>query len=77
VALDKIAYGWSPEEIHFQHPSLSLSQIYAALSYYYEHQTEFDIEIVRQVDEADRLALASRAQNSASYRRSIRAGGNG
>ena len=20
IVLDKIAYGWSPEEIHFQHP---------------------------------------------------------
>ncbi|MCC6392359.1 MAG: DUF433 domain-containing protein [Bryobacterales bacterium] len=27
VVLDKIAYGWSPEEIHFQHPHLSLAQI--------------------------------------------------
>ena len=32
VVLDKIAYGWSPEEIHFQHPHLSLAQIYAALN---------------------------------------------
>lgn len=62
VALDKIAYGWSPEEIHFQHPSLSLSQIYAALSYYYERQTEFDAEIVRQINEADHLAATARAQ---------------
>ena len=35
VVLDKIAYGWSPEEIHFQHPHLSLAQIHAALTYYY------------------------------------------
>jgi hypothetical protein len=35
--LDKLAYGWSPEEIHFQHPALSLAQIHAALSYYYEN----------------------------------------
>ncbi len=69
VALDKIAYGWSPEEIHFQHPSLSLSQIYAALAYYYEHQTEFDTEIVRQVNEADSLAAKARAQNPTLYRK--------
>ena len=25
VVLDKLAHGWSPEEIHFQHPDLSLS----------------------------------------------------
>ena len=27
VVLDKIAYGSSPEEIHFQHPQRSLAQI--------------------------------------------------
>jgi len=30
VVLDKRAYGWSPEEIHEQHPDLSLAQIHAA-----------------------------------------------
>src|SRR3954466_9600653 len=44
VALDQIAHGWSPEEIHFQHPHLSLGQIHAALGYYYDHQREFDAE---------------------------------
>ena len=32
IVLDKVAYGWSPEEIHFQHPALSLAQIHAALT---------------------------------------------
>jgi uncharacterized protein (DUF433 family) len=45
VVLDKLAHGWSPEEIHFQHPALSLSQIHAALSYYYENQERLDTEI--------------------------------
>lgn len=27
VVLDKLAYGRSPEEMHFQHPHLSLAQI--------------------------------------------------
>jgi uncharacterized protein (DUF433 family) len=34
VALDRVAYGWSPEEIHFQHNYLSLAQIHSALAYY-------------------------------------------
>ena len=29
------AYGWSPEEIHFQHPYLTMSQIHHALAYYW------------------------------------------
>ncbi len=32
VALDKLAHGSSPEDIHFQYPHLSLAQIHAALS---------------------------------------------
>jgi uncharacterized protein (DUF433 family) len=31
------AYGWSPEELHFQHPYLSLGQIHSALAYYWDH----------------------------------------
>jgi uncharacterized protein (DUF433 family) len=42
VVLDKIAYGSSPEEIHFQHPNLSLAQIHGALTYYYENQDKVD-----------------------------------
>ena len=56
VVLDKLAYGWSPEEIHFQHPSLSLSQIHAALAYYYDHQAELDAEILRRQEDAETLA---------------------
>lgn len=55
VVLDHISYGFSPAEIHLQHRHLSLAQIYAALSYYYDHQVELDNEIQRQADEADRL----------------------
>ena len=36
VVLDKLAHGSSPEEIHFQYPHLSLSQIHGALAYYYD-----------------------------------------
>ncbi|MBI3949228.1 MAG: DUF433 domain-containing protein [Acidobacteria bacterium] len=56
VALDKVAYGWSPEEIHFQHNYLSLAQIHAALAYYYEHQAEFDAEMRRQAERARQWA---------------------
>ena len=55
VVLDHLAYGWSAEEIHFQHPHLSMAQIHAALSYYYEHQAELDEEIERQFREVKGL----------------------
>jgi uncharacterized protein (DUF433 family) len=62
VALDKIAYGWSPEETHFQHPDLSLAQIHAALSYYHDHQARFDAEIQRQLAEVE--AMTAKAGDS-------------
>jgi uncharacterized protein (DUF433 family) len=56
VALDKLAHGSSPEEIHFQYPHLSLSQIHAALAYYYDHQTELDEEIQKRWQEVNQLS---------------------
>jgi len=67
VVLDRVAYGWSPEEIHFQHPTLSLAQIHAALAYYYDHQAELDAEIMRQLKEVE--ALAEAAKDSPGRRR--------
>ena len=55
VVLDKIAYGSSPEEIHFQHPHLSLAQIHGALTYYYENQDKVDEQIRRGLEESDSL----------------------
>jgi uncharacterized protein (DUF433 family) len=60
VVLDKMAHGSSPEEMHLQYPHLSLAQIHAALSYYYEHQAELDADIERR----DREVEALRAQQS-------------
>jgi uncharacterized protein (DUF433 family) len=59
VAVDKIVHGSSPEEMHYQYPHLSLAQIHAALSYYYDHQTELDADIRRRWAEGDELAASS------------------
>jgi uncharacterized protein (DUF433 family) len=56
VAMDKLAHGWNPEEIHFQHPHLSLAKIHAALSYYYDHQHDIDRAIERELQEVESLA---------------------
>jgi uncharacterized protein (DUF433 family) len=55
VALDQIGHGWSAEEIHFQHPHLSLGQIHAALAYYHDHKAELDSEVQRSLDGAEQL----------------------
>lgn len=50
IVLDHTAYGMSPAEICYQHHhQLSLAQVHAALTYYYDHQAEIDAEIARQV----------------------------
>jgi uncharacterized protein (DUF433 family) len=54
VAADSVAHGWSPEEIHFQHPHLSLAQIHAALGYYHDHKTEIDDQLERSLENAER-----------------------
>ncbi len=56
VVLDKLAHGSSAEEMHLQYPHLSLAQIYAALSYYHDHQSGFDQQIERELAEVDDLA---------------------
>ncbi len=66
IVLDKLAYGWSPEEMHFQHPHLSMAQIHAALAYYYENQNKLDDEIRRDLEEVDQL----RSQSESSVLRS-------
>lgn len=55
VVLDQLAYGWSPQEMHWQHPYLSLAQLHAALAYYYDHQAQIDQEIQEELAEVDRL----------------------
>ncbi|KHD11427.1 hypothetical protein PN36_31170 [Candidatus Thiomargarita nelsonii] len=55
VVLDKIAYGWSPEEIHFQHPHLTLGQIHSALAYYWDHQEEIDRDIEQRLEFVEKL----------------------
>jgi uncharacterized protein (DUF433 family) len=45
VVLDRMAHHWDADEIHRQHPHLSLAQIYAAFTYYYDHQAELDAEV--------------------------------
>lgn len=56
VVLDKIAYGSSPEEIHFQHRNLSLAQIHGA--HYYENRDKIDEQIRRGLEESDKLAAS-------------------
>ena len=68
IVLEHLAYGWNADTIQENHRELSLAQVYAALAWYYDHQSEIDAELARQessLEEMRRLsapsALAKRA----------------
>lgn len=58
VVMDYLAYGWSPDEIHRQHPHLALGEVHAAMGYYYDNQAEIDAEITTELAEVDRMLAA-------------------
>jgi uncharacterized protein (DUF433 family) len=58
LVLDHLAYGWSPEELHFQHPHLTMGQIHSALAYYWDHKAELDQDIERRLQLVDHLQQA-------------------
>ena len=55
LVLEQRAYGWSPEELHFQHPYLTLGQIHSALAYYWDHQETLDQDIEQRLEKVDEL----------------------
>ena len=70
LVMAQMAYGWSPEELQFQHPYLTMSQIHSALAYYWEHKEVLDAEIERCAqyaeqsrEEAGPSPLAARLRN--------------
>lgn len=62
VVLDALAFGWSAEEIRFQHSDLTLGQIHSALGYYADHQAEMDAEIERRLAKVNELREANAAR---------------
>src|ERR671912_1217801 len=55
LVVEQQAYGWSPEELHFQHPYLSLGQIHSALAYYWDHAEELDGDIKRRMEKVEHI----------------------
>jgi uncharacterized protein (DUF433 family) len=64
VILDHLAYGHSPEEIHLQHPHLSLAQVHAAFTYYFDHQARLDGEIEQRYHQTETLRAGAENQLS-------------
>ena len=59
LIVEQRAHGSSAEELHFQHPYLSLGQIHSALAYYWDHQTELDQDIEDRLDRVNQLQSAA------------------
>lgn len=71
LVAERKAYGWSPEELYFQHPHLSLGQIYSALAYYWDHTEQLESDMERRLRfvaqaraEAPSSSLASRLKSA-------------
>jgi uncharacterized protein (DUF433 family) len=60
LVLDHLAYGWSPEEVHFQHPYLSMGQIHSALAFYWDHKAELDQDLERRLQFIDQVQQTTR-----------------
>ena len=55
LVVETKAYGWSPEEIRYQHPYLSLGQIYSAFAYYWDNAERLDREIKERYENVQRI----------------------
>jgi uncharacterized protein (DUF433 family) len=59
LVVEQQAYGWSPEELRFQHPYLTLGQIHSALAYYWDHREDLDRDIQRRLERVAELRSAT------------------
>ena len=59
LVAEKKAHGWSPEELHFQHPHLSLGDVHSALGYYWDHKGEIDHKIQEELEFAEQMRDAA------------------
>ncbi|HEX8179643.1 MAG TPA: DUF433 domain-containing protein [Pyrinomonadaceae bacterium] len=55
LVLETHAYGWSPDELQFQHPYLTLGQIHSALAYYWDHKEDLDRDIERRLERVEQI----------------------
>jgi len=52
---ERLAWGWSAEELLINHPDLTLGSIYSALAYYADHQQAIDEAIKADLALVDHL----------------------
>src|ERR1700680_995558 len=52
IAMDYVAYGWSPDEMCRQPPYLTEGEVHSAMAYFYDHRQEIDEEIRGELAQA-------------------------
>jgi hypothetical protein len=62
IVMDYLAYGWSADGIHRQHPHLTLAEVHADMGYFCDNQAEIDPEFAAELEEVDR-ALEAKARS--------------
>lgn len=60
IASEHELHGLTPEQITREHPQLSLAQVHAALSYYFEHREEIQRQMKQDEEFAGSLEAAYR-----------------
>jgi uncharacterized protein (DUF433 family) len=55
LVAERLAWGWSAEELLVNHPYLTLGQIFSALAYYADHEEEIEAAIAVDTRLADEL----------------------
>ena len=63
IVAEKMATGWTAEELQYQHPEISLAQIYSALTYYADNEELVKRQIDKEmkfVDEMEKILPMSK-----------------
>lgn len=63
IIMDYLTHGWSVDEICHQHPYLLPAEAHAAMTYYFDHPTEIEAEVQKEMQQVETLratALPSR-----------------
>ena len=53
IVADHVAHGYSAAQIVEQYPDLTPAQVHAALTYYYDHQAEWDAALMASYTQAE------------------------
>jgi uncharacterized protein (DUF433 family) len=53
IVMDYLARGLGPEDLVRHYPYLTLAEVHAAMTYYYDHAQEIDAEIQAELDELE------------------------